>query len=127
LGISGTTADMRDLVARSASDERACAAVELFCYQAKKFLSAYAGALGGLDTLVFTGGIGQHSPEIRKQICENLEFLGLRLDAEKNAAGRPVISALGSSVVVRVISTDEDQMIARHTHALLHAPEIASN
>jgi acetate kinase len=120
LGISGTTADMRDLVARRAADERAAAAVELFCYQAKKFLAAYAGALGGLDTVVFTGGIGQHAPEIREQICQNLEFMGLRLDAERNAASRPVISASGSSVVVRVIATDEDQMIARHTQSLLH-------
>jgi acetate kinase len=119
LGISGTTADMRDLLTRRGSDERAAAAVELFCYQAKKFLAAYAAALGGLDTVVFTGGIGQHAPEIRQQICENLEFLGLRFDAAKNAAQQSVISTLGSSVVVRVIATDEDQMIARHTGALL--------
>ncbi|HEY1785119.1 MAG TPA: acetate/propionate family kinase [Pirellulales bacterium] len=125
LGISGTTADMRELMARRATDERAHAAVELFCYQAKKFLAAYAGALGGLDTVVFTGGIGQHAPEIRAQICENLEFLGLRLDAERNAAQRPVISATGSAVIVRLIPTDEDQMIARHTHALLHTPDSA--
>jgi len=119
LGISGTTADMRVLLARRGSDERAAAAVELFCYQAKKFLAAYAAALGGLDTVVFTGGIGQHAPEIRQQICENLEFLGLRFDAAKNAAQQSVISTPGSSVVVRVIATDEDQMIARHTESLL--------
>ena len=120
LGISGTTADMRELIARRASDERACAAVELFCYQARKFLAAYAGALGGLDTVVFTGGIGEHAAEIREQICQNLAFLGLRLDAQRNAAHRPVISVADSCVVVRVIATDEDQMIARHTRSLLH-------
>ncbi len=121
LGISGTTADMRELLAQRAADERADAAVELFCYQAKKFLAAYAAALGGLDTVVFTGGIGEHAAPIREQICEGLEFLELRLDPEANAAQRPVISSSKSSVVVRVIPTDEDQMIARHTQSLLKA------
>ncbi len=120
LGISGTSADMRELIGPPRSDEHARAAIELFCYQAKKFLAAYAGALGGLDTVVFTGGIGEHAAEIREQICENLEFLGLRLDAGRNAAHRPVISVSACSVVVRVIATDEDQMIARHTQSLLH-------
>jgi acetate kinase len=121
LGISGTTADMRDLIARRSSDDRAEAAIELFCYQAKKFLAAYAAALGGLDTVVFTGGIGEHAAPVREQICQGLDFLGLRLDAENNVAHRPVISSTKSSVVVRVIATDEDLMIARHTQSLLKA------
>jgi acetate kinase len=121
LGISGTTADMRVLLAQRAADERAAAAVELFCYQAKKFLAAYAAALGGLDTVVFTGGIGEHAAPIREEICEGLEFLGLKLDSAANAAQRPIISSPTSPVVVRVIPTDEDQMIARHTQCLLKA------
>jgi acetate kinase len=110
---------MRELLARRGADERAAAAVELFTYQARKFAGAYAAALGGLDTMVFAGGIGEHAPEIRAEICAGLEFLGLRLDLQNNAAGAAVISAPDSQVLVRVIATDEDSMIARHTYQLL--------
>jgi len=120
LGISGTTADMRKLLAARGSDERARLAVEVFCYQAKKFLAGYAAALGGLDTLVFTGGIGEHAAEIRSEICAQLEFLGIHLDAARNAAHAAVISTADSPVAVRVIATNEDSMIARHTHAVLN-------
>jgi acetate kinase len=91
----------------------------VFCYQARKFIGAYAAALGGLDTLVFTGGIGEHGPEIRGRICSGLEFIGVRLDAAANNSHAPVISAAGSAVTVRVIVTNEELMIARHTQRVL--------
>jgi acetate kinase len=121
LGVSETTADMRDLLSREASDPRAAEAVTLFCYQAKKSLGALAAALGGLDTLVFTGGIGEHAGAVRWRICEDLEFLGLRLDGSRNAEHAPVVSRDGSPVTVRVIPTDENVMIARHTRLLVEA------
>jgi acetate kinase len=115
LGLSGTVSDMRDLLARCASDQRAAAAVAVFCYQIRKFLGAYVAALCGLDTLVFTGGIGENSPEIRARICHSLECFGIQLDTDANAAGSRIISRAGSSVTVHVIHTDEESMIARHT------------
>jgi acetate kinase len=119
LGVSGTSADMRDLLDREPDDGRAAEAVALFCYQAKKFLGALAAALGGLDALVFTGGIGEHSATVRERICEGLEFLGIRLDPERNAAHAPVISSDDAAVTVRVVPTDEDLMVARHTRRLI--------
>jgi acetate kinase len=119
LGVSETSADMRDLLSREANDARAAEAVALFCYQAKKFLGALAAALGGLDTLIFTGGIGEHAATVRWRICEGLEFLGLRLDGSRNAEHAPVVSRDGSPVTVRVIPTDENLMIARHTRRLV--------
>jgi acetate kinase len=119
LGVSGTSADMRDLLDREAYDERAAEAVALFCYQAKKFLGALAAALGGLDALVFTGGIGEHAARVRERICEGLGFLGIRLDLERNAAHAPVISGDDTAVTVRVVPTDEDLMVARHTRRLI--------
>ncbi len=113
LGVSETGYDMRDLIARRDADVRAAEAVELFCYQAKKFIGAYAAALGGLDTLVFSAGIGEHSPEVRGQICDQLDFLGIHLDAAANVRNDAVISATNSRVCVRVIPTDEQIMIAR--------------
>jgi len=113
LGVSETSPDMRDLLAREATDVRAAEAVALFCYQAKKWLGAYAAALGGLDTLVFAAGIGENCPSIRARICEGLGFLGIELDAARNAANAAVISAAGSRATVRVIRTDEALMIAR--------------
>ncbi len=113
LGVSETSPDMRDLLAREAKDVRAAEAVALFCYQARKWIGAFAAALGGLDTLVFAGGIGENAFEVRARICEGLEFLGLRLDAKKNQAGKPVISTKASRVAVRVIRTDEEVTIAR--------------
>ena len=119
LGLSETTADMRDLLSREPNDPRATEAVALFCYQAKKFLGALVAALGGLDTLVFTGGIGEHAAPVRWRICEGLEFLGIRLDVPRNAQHAPVVSRDGSPVTVRVIPTDENLMIARHTRELV--------
>ncbi len=113
LGVSETSSDMRDLLEREAHDERAAEAVELFCYQVKKWIGAYAAALGGLDTLVFAGGIGESAPVIRARICEGLEFLGIELEEKQNAANEGVISAAAGRVAVRVIRTDEELMIAR--------------
>ena len=119
LGVSGTSADMRDLLERESTDGHAAEAVGLFCYQTKKYLGALAAALGGLDTLVFTGGIGEHAASVRLRICEGLEFLGIQLDPRRNEAHAPVISREGSPATVRVMQTDEDLMIARHTRGLM--------
>jgi acetate kinase len=113
LGVSETSSDMRDLLSREAGDVRAAEAVALFCYQAKKWIGAYAAALGGLDTLVFAGGIGENAPPVRARICEGLGFLGIRLDESRNAGQAAVISTGDSPVAVRVIRTDEEVMIAR--------------
>ncbi len=113
LGISETSSDMRDLLAREAHDIRAAEAVALFCYQTKKGIGAYAAALGGLDTLVFAGGIGENAPPVRLRICADLGFLGIELDELRNAEHAQVISADTSRVAVRVIRTDEELMIAR--------------
>ncbi len=113
LGVSGSHSDMRDLIAGAIEDERAAEAVELFCYQAKKGIGSFAAVLGGVDTLVFTAGIGENCPSVRARICEGLGFLGIELDAARNAANLPVISADASAVRVRVIPTDEELMIAK--------------
>jgi acetate kinase len=113
LGVSETSPDMRDLLAREAKDVRAAEAVALFCYQVKKWIGAYAAALGGLDTLVFAGGIGENAFPVRARICDDLQFLGLKLDANRNKASAAVISAKASRVTVRVIRTDEEVTIAR--------------
>ncbi|MHB8647534.1 MAG: acetate/propionate family kinase, partial [Thermomicrobiales bacterium] len=119
LGVSGTSGDMRDLLEKEASDPRAAEAIALFCYQAKKFVGALAAALGGLDTLIFTGGIGEHAAPVRERICADLAFLDIQIDPERNEADASVISADGGHVTVRVMPTDEDLIIARHTYALL--------
>ena len=113
LGVSGTSSDIRDLRAREAIDARAAAAVELFCYQARKYIGAFAAALGGLDTLVFSAGIGENSPLIRQRICAGLGFLGIELDQKRNRQNAARISKDRSMVAVRVIRTDEELMIAR--------------
>jgi acetate kinase len=120
LGVSETSSDMRDLLAREADDTRAAEAVALFCYQARKWIGAYSAALGGLDTLVFSGGIGEYAPPVRARICEGLDFLGLHLDGELNTGNAPVISSADSRVAVRVIPTDEEIVLARA--ALTFAP-----
>jgi acetate kinase len=119
LGVSGSSPDMEDLLAREATDPHAAEAVALFCYQARKFLGALAAALEGLDTLVFTAGIGEHAAVIRARICDGLGYLGMQVDAARNARHAPIISTDSSRVVVRVIPTDEDLIIARHTHRLI--------
>jgi acetate kinase len=119
LGISDTSSDMRDLVTRAAGDPRAAEAIAVFCYQAKKWIGALATALGGIDTLVFAGGIGEHAAEVRQQIASGLEFLGIAIDAERNAAHAGVISTEGAGCTVRVIATDEESVIAGDTQAII--------
>ena len=119
LGVSETSSDMRDLLAREAVDVRAAEAVALFCYQAKKWLGAFAAALGGLDTLVFAGGIGENNPSVRARICEGLVFLGIELNEARNSENAPVISKDAARVTVRVIRTDEELMIARSVRRVL--------
>jgi acetate kinase len=113
LGISETSSDMRDLLEREATDLRAQEAVALYCYEIKKQLGAYAAALGGLDTLVFTGGIGENAPLVRERVCEGLSFLGIVLDPRRNAVNATLISPDSARVRVRVIATDEELVIAR--------------
>jgi acetate kinase len=115
LGVSETSADMRDLVARRETDLRAAEAFDLFCYRVKLGVGAMAAVLGGLDTLVFSGGIGENSPEVRRHNCEGLEFLGIALDDGRNRSGEPMISTDASPTRVRVIRTDEETVIARET------------
>ncbi len=119
LGISETSSDMRDLLNRRRTDVRAAEAIELFCYQIKKCIGAFVAVLNGLDTLVFSGGIGERASEIRSAICNELTFLGISLDPAANAQNAAVISPQGNRVTVRVIPTDEEQMIARITSRLL--------
>ena len=113
LGVSGTSSDVRDLLARETRDVRAADALSLFCYQAKKWIGAYAAALGGVDTLVFAGGIGENAPLIRARICDGLGFLDIELDQKRNTKNAAVISTDASWVAVRVMRTDEELMIAR--------------
>ena len=119
LGVSEISPDMRDLLARKTSDSRAADAVTLFCYQAKKWIGAFAAALGGLEALVFAGGIGENAPEVRASICDGLDFLGLYLDDARNAANGALISTETSQVRVWVIRTDEELMIAKTVCRLL--------
>ena len=119
-GVSDTSADVRDLLKCEAEDVRATQAIELFCYLAKKAIASFAGALGGVDTLVFAGGIGENSPEIRARICDGLGFLGIALCASGNARNADVISDQGArAVTVRVIRTDEESVIAQLTTQVL--------
>jgi acetate kinase len=112
LGVSEISSDLRDLLAQETGDVRAAEAVALFCYQAKKWIGAFAAALGGLDTLVFAGGIGENASLVRARICNGLGFLGVELNEAKNAENAAVISTDASRATVRVIRTDEEQMIA---------------
>ena len=113
LGVSETSSDMRDLLDHEKSDVRAAEAVALFCYQAKKWIGSFAAALGGVDTLVFAGGIGENAPAVRERVCEEMGFLGIKLDKERNAKSATTISTHANPVTVRVIRTDEELMIAR--------------
>jgi len=119
LGVSETSSDMRELLAREGHDIRAAEAVALFCYQAKKWIGAFAAALGGVDTLVFAGGIGENAPLVRARICDGLGFLGIELSESRNAETAGVISTDASPAAVRVIRTDEDLMIARSVRRIL--------
>jgi acetate kinase len=119
LGVSGISSDMQDLLAKEAEDRRAAEAIALYCYQAGKHLGALVVTLGGLDTLIFTAGIGENSAVVRERICRNLGFLGVRLDPDRNRDSQAVISVPGAAVTVRVMKTDEDLMIAREGQAFL--------
>ena len=119
LGVSETSSDMHDLLERETTDVRAAEAVALFCYQVKKWIGAFAAVLGGLDTLVFAGGIGENSPVVRARICAGLGFLGIELEEKPNAASAAVISTEAGRVTVRVIHTDEEWMIAKTVYRVL--------
>jgi acetate kinase len=121
LGISETTSDMRDLLHRRATDSRAAEAVDIFCYQARKFVGALAAAMGGVDTLVFAGGIGEHAPEVRAEICSGLAHAGIHLDPTRNVTGETTISLPDSRVAVHVIATDEEFIIAEAVRSILKA------
>ena len=115
LGVSGQSSDMKILLEKSQTDQAAGLAVQMFAYQVRKFIGSYAAVLNGLDTLVFTGGIGERAAEIRANICVGLEYLGIALDTPANSRNAEVISVSGSKCAVRVVQTDEDLMIVRHT------------
>jgi len=119
LGISETSSDMKDLILHEANDIRAKEAIEVFCYQTKKWIGSYSAALGGLDTLVFSGGIGENVPAIRQRICEGLEFFGIEIDENLNRTNEGLISKETSWVNVRVIHTDEEFMIAQQASQIL--------
>lgn len=119
LGVSETSADMQDLLARETQDVRAREAVALFCYQAKKMIGAYAAVLGGLDILIFSGGIGENSSLVRTRICQGLEFLGIKLDESLNGVNAKIISSKSSQARVCVIRTDEEKMIAVSVYRIL--------
>jgi acetate kinase len=119
LGLSGISGDMHDLLAQARSQADAALAEEIFCYQARKFVGALAASLSGLDTLIFTGGIGENSAIIRARICAPLRFLGIVLDQGLNEGNSPIISRIDSRVTVRVMKTNEELMIARHTRDLV--------
>lgn len=117
--LSGKESDIQELLESAEEHPHAAEAIDLFCYQVKKYTGALAAAMGGLDTFIFTGGIGEHAPEIRERICEGLEFLGMHIDITQNEQTAAVISARGSAVIIRVIPTSEEQMIAQHTRQWL--------
>ena len=118
LALSETTSDMQALLAARASDPRAELAVAVFCYSARKWVGALAAALGGLDALIFTGGIGEHSAPVREEICRGLGYLGIDLDPDRNSRSESMVTADGSRCTVRVIPTDEESVVARHTAEL---------
>lgn len=113
LGVSGVSSEMQELLA--SDDPAAAQAIDLFVYRIGRELGSLVAALGGLDALVFTGGIGEHAAPIRAQVCQDAQWLGIRFDEAANRAGGPQISAVDSAVSVWAIPTDEDLMIARHT------------
>jgi acetate kinase len=119
LGVSDSSPDMQDLLSEMRQNQQAAEAVELFAYTARKHLGALVSTLGGLDALIFTGGIGEHSAEVRQAICEGMSYIGIQLDPGRNASSASIISTPQSPVIVRVIPTNEEIMIARHTRSVL--------
>lgn len=120
LGVSGSSADLRELLAREATDARAALAIDMFCYQARKAICAMTGALDGIETLVFSGGIGEHAAPVRARICAGLAHLGVQLEPARNASHAAVISPPGAKVTVRVMPTDEQMMLAMYANAYLN-------
>lgn len=121
IGVSGSTSDMKALLQRRAKDQRAMLAVEMFCYHARKAIGALAAVLGGLDSLVFTGGIGEHAAPVRSQICTGLQFLGIQIDPDRNEQAEGIVSASDARCTVRVVKTNEERTIARHVRRVLFA------
>jgi acetate kinase len=119
IGVSGISSDMKTLLDKRTTEPHAAQAIELFCYTARKYIGALSAVLGGLDTLVFTGGIGERAAPVRWMICHGLDYLGIHLDPRSNDANAGIISTNTSPCSVRVIPTNEDRMIARHSRALL--------
>ena len=119
LGVSDLSSDVKTLLEKRRAEPAADLAIKIFCYQIRKQIGAFAAALGGLDLLIFTAGIGERAPEIRSEVCAELEHLGIVLDAEKNGLNSDTISSIASRCIVRVIRTNENLMIARHTRALI--------
>jgi acetate kinase len=119
LGVSGISSDMKTLLEKRSENSAADLAIQIFCYQVRKFIGAYAAVLNGLNTLVFTGGIGERSADIRAEICAGLSYLGIEIDESANQQSNPIISSSGSEVTVRVTPTNEDLMIARYTVKVL--------
>ena len=119
LGVSEISSDMKSLLEKEDTDPRAKQAIDMFCYQLRKYIGAFAAVLGGLDALVFTGGIGERAAPIRWKTCQDLEHLGICIDAERNKIHADVISTSGSNCTVRVIPTNEDFVIARHTSRII--------
>ena len=125
-GISETSSDMADLLATEGADVRAAEAVALYCYHVTKAIGSLAAALGGLDTLVFSGGIGENAPQVRHRVCAELGFLGIGIDVKRNAKNDGVISVDRAAVTVRMIRTDEEAMIARSTLRVLKERAVGS-
>jgi acetate kinase len=124
LGVSAISSDVKTLLQKRTLEPNAALAIEMFCYQVRKQIGAFAGVLGGLDLVVFTGGIGERAAPVRFEVCRGLEYLGIRLDRQRNEAhadtiSSPDVSSSGSNCVVRVIPTNEDLMIARHARRLV--------
>jgi acetate kinase len=118
-GLSGGISDMRELLAREATDASCRLAAAIYCYGISKQIGAYAAALGGVDALVFSGGIGEHASVVRSRICENLGFLGISIDETRNAANDPIVSTAAARAAVHVIPTDEELVVARAAYLLL--------
>jgi acetate kinase len=127
LGISGAGPDMKTLLEQRDRNANAAQAAEMFCYQLRKHLSALMAVLGGLDTLVFTDGIGERAAPVRWEVCAGAAYLGIQLDPQRNAIHADPISVPHSLCTVRVIPTNEDLVIARHTHALIFSPHSTSS
>jgi acetate kinase len=125
VALSETTSDMQSLLAARTADPRAELAVAIFCYSARKWIGALSAVLGGLDALVFTGGIGEHAAPVREEICRELSYLGIDLDPDRNSRSESIVTVEGSRCTVRVIATDEERVVARHTAQLTGGAQIS--